>query len=292
MLISMTGYGRGLWQGDDTQIQVELRSVNSRYLNIKFRLPEGFLRFESVLEGLIKSEINRGSVSCQLTWKKDESATSFNGDKLIKMYQELEFLAKQNNISAELSLSQLALLPELNSSSSELLDENTLRQLETGVNEALGQALKGLKVMREKEGQELKKQMLEFNKELEALSQQVANKATGLASTQQERFRERLKKLEGDIEISEADLSRELAVLADRADISEEVTRLFSHLIQLKEILDEGGQSGRKLDFVLQEVNREINTVGSKSSDAELSKIVVEMKSLSEKIREQVQNIE
>jgi uncharacterized protein (TIGR00255 family) len=288
----MTGYGRGLWQGDGVQIQVELRSVNSRYLNIKFRLPEGFLRFENVLETLIKKKLKRGSVSCQIQFKKEDSQSDFNTDKLLDLYKKLEKLSQVNNLKSEISLSQLALLPELNNSSSDFLDDDSIQKFEEGIAAAMKQALEGINDMRQKEGEELKKQILLFTQELEEFSEKVAEKAPSLSGIQQERFIERLKKLQDDIEVSEADLSRELAVLADRSDISEEVTRLFSHLIQLKEVLDQGGLVGRKLDFVLQEVNREINTVGSKSSDADLSKIVVDMKSVAEKIREQVQNIE
>jgi len=292
MLTSMTGYGRGLWQSGTNQIQVELRSVNGRYLNTRFRMPDGLLRFESLLENQLKQNLGRGSVSCHVQWKKEGHGSSFNTEKLMSIWHELQQLSKANNITSELNLGQLALLPELNENTNEFITPEDLKIIEEGLTHSLNDAIKEINTMRELEGTALKQQLQTFSKELRNLSKQVFELAPQLSANQQTKFIDRLQKMDTNIEISVADLSRELAILADRSDISEETTRLLSHLNQLDDNLEQGGMVGRKLDFVLQELNREINTIGSKSSSAELSKLVVEMKTLAEKIREQVQNIE
>jgi uncharacterized protein (TIGR00255 family) len=293
MLISMTGYGRGVWQGENSQLQVELRSVNGRYLNLRFKMPDLLLRFEPLLESRLKEKIGRGSVTCQVQWKRESADTNFDSEKLLKVWKELSTLSKANNIEGEISLSQLALMPELNNGSeTDIFDKTTVKSLEEGLGLSLESAIEEINQMREREGGALKKQMLLFSEELKNLSEKINVLAPDLSKKQQAKFIERLKKMETNVEVNEADISRELALLADRCDISEEITRLYSHLEQLDSSLEAGGLVGRKLDFVLQEINREINTMGSKSSDSELSHMVVEMKTVAEKIREQVQNIE
>ena len=294
MMKSMTGYGRGECTAKGASITVELNSVNRKQAEVSLSVPSELESIEPDLRDLILASVSRGRVSgrvvLQYTGSSRASAVAVNETQAKAYRRELSKLAKSLEIPDNLSMEGLLRLPGVLENAQPALDAKAFR---APIKSALGQALEGLLSMREKEGGNLGRDLAKRLAKLRRIVKRVAKLAPDVLKHHRERLIERLKKT--NVEVPDMDddrLLREIVYYTDRTDISEELTRLGSHFVQLEECLSDVVPVGRKLDFLAQEMFREINTIGSKANDANISSEVVNLKTELEKIREQVQNVE
>ena len=292
MIKSMTGYGAAKGFSGKTEISLELKSVNSRYLDCTIKIPRMFIAIEETLKAAVGKSISRGKVDVFVTID-----TSNSGDVDIKINRplakayisSLRGLASEYGISDSIDVVDVARFPDV---VQVVKNETDTDKLCADVCLVLENALKGFDDMRTREGASLCKDITSrldvidklTNKAEELSPQSVADYAAKLEA--------RMREFLGSTEIDEQRILTEAAIFADRIAISEETVRLKSHVAQLRELLGSAEPVGRKLDFLVQELNREANTIGSKGNDSEMAKITVELKSEIEKIREQAQNIE
>ena len=291
---SMTGYGRGECTAKGASITVELNSVNRKQAEVSLSVPSELESIEPDLRDLILASVSRGRVSgrvvLQYTGSSRASAVAVNETQAKAYRRELSKLAKSLEIPDNLSMEGLLRLPGVLENTQPTLDAKAFR---APIKSALGQALEGLLSMREKEGGILGRDLAKRLAKLRRIVKRVAKLAPDVLKHHRERLIERLKKT--NVEVPDMDddrLLREIVYYTDRTDITEELTRLGSHFVQLEECLSDVVPVGRKLDFLAQEMFREINTIGSKANDANISSEVVNLKTELEKIREQVQNVE
>lgn len=292
MIYSMTGYGRCEVERNGHKMNLEISSVNHRYCDINMRLPRSLNPLEEKIRKMLKAAIGRGKVDVSLFYTNmNESDTEVMvNEPVFKAYiEKLRELGEKFDLVDNLGLAEMAGLSDILSVQKKSVDiEKVWQELEKVIEEALSHLL----AMREKEGYALQCDLYkkadfveEVVTKLEAFSPQVVvNYRTKLE--------ERLQKLMDQGSMDASRLAMEVAIFADRAAIDEELTRLKSHVAQLRAILDEGGQVGRKLDFLMQEMNREANTIASKANDYTVTSYAVELKTEIEKMREQIQNIE
>lgn len=291
---SMTGYGRGECTAKGASITVELNSVNRKQAEVSLSVPSELESIEPDLRDLILASVSRGRVSgrvvLQYTGSSRASAVAVNETQAKAYRRELSKLAKSLEIPDNLSMEGLLRLPGVLENAQPTLDAKAFR---APIKSALGQALEGLLSMREKEGGILGRDLAKRLAKLRRIVKRVAKLAPDVLKHHRERLIERLKKTNVEVPNMDDDrLLREIVYYTDRTDISEELTRLGSHFVQLEECLSDVVPVGRKLDFLAQEMFREINTIGSKANDANISSEVVTLKTELEKIREQVQNVE
>ena len=294
MMKSMTGYGRGECTAKGASITVELNSVNRKQAEVSLSVPSELESIEPDLRDLILASVSRGRVSgrvvLQYTGSSRASSVAVNETQAKAYRRELSKLAKSLEIPDNLSMEGLLRLPGVLENTQPTLDAKAFR---APIKSALGQALEGLLSMREKEGGILGRDLAKRLAKLRRIVKRVAKLAPDVLKHHRERLIERLKKT--NVEVPDMDddrLLREIVYYTDRTDITEELTRLGSHFVQLEECLSDVVPVGRKLDFLAQEMFREINTIGSKANDANISSEVVTLKTELEKIREQVQNVE
>lgn len=292
---SMTGYGRGESLRDEKRITVEIKTVNSRYADISLRLPRLISQLEPQLRELIKKTISRGKIDVRVEWEDFSGSNSevMLDKNLVNSYldafQELEDLT--DRIMPDY-LSQLTRIPDI---FTVRRSEEDPDQIWSILAEATDAALDQLIGMRKREGEKLALNILQKIEKITENMKDVAQRAAKVPLEQKERLLRKLEELlDQDLEeyYDGQRVAAEIAIFADKAAIDEELVRLDSHLRQFDLILEEDGPIGKKLDFLCQEINREINTIGSKSSDLEITALVVQMKSSLEEIREQVQNLE
>ncbi|MCH2100884.1 MAG: YicC family protein [Planctomycetes bacterium] len=293
MIASMTGYGRGAAENAHAAAEVELRSVNGKGLHLKLRLPSDRLELEAELEGLARSAVERGSIHGGLRVRVLAS-TAPTPDRTALAAHLKEWRRTQKELGLEShdpTLSELLALPGAFLTASE--DVKTTRAVRAVSKAAMKSALNALRESREREGarlaRELQRLLKKFSSHLARTEKRIPRAIANAQSRMQERVDAALAKV-GDYE--RLDLTRELIALADRADVREEVARLHMHLGGLNELLENGGAIGREFDFLLQEVHREVTTLGSKSADSQLSEQVVSMKLLTGQLKEQIANVE
>ena len=291
---SMTGYGRGECTTKGAQIVVELNTVNRKQAEVTLGVPAELESVESELRDMVLASVSRGRVNGRVTLRRSDAnraASSAINEVQAKAYRrELAKLAKSLKIPDDFSLDTLLRLPGVLESTEPALDGKAYR---APAKRALGQALLALQAMRGKEGGNLKRDLAKRLGELKRVAKRVAKRAPAVLKQHRRRLIERLRKV--GIETPAADderLLREMVYYTDRMDITEELTRLDSHFGQLEQCLRSTQPVGRKLDFLAQEMFREINTIGSKANDSTISGEVVTLKTELEKIREQVQNVE
>ncbi len=293
MLQSMTGYGSSTVDIGNRSFSIELKGVNHRYLDIKIRLPREYFQLEEGIRKEISKYISRGRVDVYIHYEKglEEDKELIIDKKLAKVYFErLSELAREFNIEKNPSVEFIASRPDVT-----ILQESEqdLEFINAKLLPAVQKACTMFSSMRSTEAKVLTEAMISQLAELEVYRKSVAKRSPEVVKEYQIKLHDRIKQLiDKNVEFNQDKLCNEVAYFADRASIDEEVVRLKSHIKQFKDILHKGGAAGRKLDFLVQEMNREVNTIGSKSSDIVISNSVVEMKSIIEKIREQVQNIE
>jgi uncharacterized protein (TIGR00255 family) len=295
---SMTGFGRGEHLSNDRRFKVEIKSVNHRYGDFSIRLPRFLNLFEERVRKRLAQTIVRGKVE---VWVNFESFTQKDINVRVNPAFADAYMNALNELTERYALQDKPTLQMLAAhhdvlsiDKSDLKDENLQQELWETLSRALEQALASYSHMREAEGLALKKDIKEKQANIINLLTQIKERAPLVADEHAARLRERITEaLEAhNLTVDEGRLLTEIAVFAERSCIDEEITRLESHLTQLTAILNEPEAIGRKLDFLVQELNREANTIGSKSNDVLLSRLVVDVKSEMEKIREQVQNIE
>ena len=291
---SMTGYGRGECAAKGAQIVVELNTVNRKQAEVTLGVPAELESMESELRDMVLASVSRGRVNGRVTLRRsseNRAVSSTINEAQAKAYRrELAKLAKSLKMPDDLSLDTLLRLPGVLEPTEPALDGKAYR---APAKRALGQALLALQAMRGKEGGNLKRDLAKRLGELKRVAKRVAKRAPAVLKQHRRRLIERLGKV--GIETPAADderLLREMVYYTDRMDITEELTRLDSHFGQLEQCLRATQPVGRKLDFLAQEMFREINTIGSKANDGVISGEVVTLKTELEKIREQVQNVE
>ncbi|MEN3002761.1 YicC/YloC family endoribonuclease [Dehalobacterium formicoaceticum] len=289
---SMTGYGRGAGSSANQMITVEAKSVNHRYLEIVVRMPKQLLPLEERIKKLVQEKVTRGRLDLFLTLEKTgDQKNLVKVDKEIGLayYKALKELSSLCQIGEEINLAQLAQMPGV------IMIEEEKEDLEAmwpGIEEAVIQACQELVTMRTGEGEKLALDLKNRGRDILDYVRQIEERSPLVVQEYQEKLTQRVQELLGEIQIDESKLASEVAFFADRASITEELVRLKSHLSQMNLFLDSNDAVGRKLDFLVQEMNREINTIGSKGNDLAINRVVVEVKSELEKVREQVQNLE
>lgn len=292
MIKSMTGYGRAQTSLTDCDVTVELRSVNHRYFDCTVRIPRIYISMEEHIKARVQSTVNRGKVDVFVTIEHKEGADidiQFNPRIAQAYVNSLNKMREMFRIEGAIDLMQLARMPEVFSVSKKETDEDALLK---GVLATLDEALAGLDSMRVREGGNLTNDILAHAQIIEKNVSEVEKRSADALDEYREKLFDRMRELIGDAGIDESRILLEAALYADRAAVDEEVVRIRSHIGQLRDLLRKGGAIGRKLDFLVQEFNREANTIGSKVNDIAISGLVVDIKSEIEKIREQVQNIE
>lgn len=293
MIKSMTGFGRGEGRDQERQFVVEIKSVNHRYNDMIVRMPKRLNYLEEKIRSLIKQGIQRGRVEVYITLESiGESDTQISLNlSLAQQYMEsLEKMKEHFHIKDDVSLFLLSKFPDIFKIEEKEEDED---QIWHCLKEAVQRALDMLIKMRIIEGEKLAEDIKNKCQYIAEIVGDIEQRAPEVVLEYKEKLRNRIHELLDDtIKIDEDRLAMEVAIFADKSSIDEEIVRLKSHIEQLREALEEKDPTGRKLDFLIQEMNREINTIGSKANDLEITKKVVDIKGELEKIREQVQNIE
>lgn len=293
MIKSMTGFGRGESSDGVHSFNVEVKTVNHRYNDIIVKMPKHLLFLEEKVKKHIKKYINRGRVEVyiNLEYLADSNIeVNVNIPLALAYKRELENLINQLEIGDDISLTHLLTLPEVIKTERKDVDEDVVWGC---LSQALEIALENVVNMRKKEGIELKKDIEIQLRKLENLIDKIEKRAPQVVMEYKEKLKERVSELmDEDADLDEERLNFEVVLFADKSDINEEVVRFKSHIKQFYMSLEQDEAVGRKLDFLIQEMNREVNTIGSKANDLEIINDVMDIKAQLEKIREQVQNIE
>ena len=289
----MTGYGKGMVAGDDFSVSVDLKTVNNRFLDIHLRVGSELASLEPSIKKRITSRLTRGRVDVTVSVERvAQVAYELNRPLIAGYINALKQLQQDFDIAGELDINVLARIPGALQPARNGIDEKVI----TGLEQALDQALDELEKMREQEGEALKNELRDRVHKIENLVPVIEASAAGLADAYRLRLQKRIGELLNRggqiVEVDPVRLAQEVAYLADRSDVSEEMVRLRSHLSQFQEALDAPGETGKMLDFLLQELNREANTTLSKSTDLVIKEAGLAIKAEVEKLREQVQNVE
>jgi len=297
----MTGYGGATVRENGVTVFVEIKTVNNRYLKVSLRVSDGYAALESRVENLVRESLKRGTVnvSVRITREKTEGDYAINEDVLKRYVRQLQQIESELGVANNLVLSQMVTLPGVAEESvpSEDRTEKVWPIVEQTVKLALGK----LDEMRFAEGRSMVDDLSENCRQLSELIEKISVLAPNVVEQYRLRLTERVERIMADhqLVLDPTDLIREVAVFTDKSDISEEIVRFRSHLIQFGDVMKDVMKKenpkdgcGRKLDFLTQEMFRETNTIGSKANDAEITKNVVEMKTIIERVREMVQNVE
>lgn len=288
----MTGYGKGAYEEDGVELTCEIKTVNNRYLDVSVKAPRVFVSQEEVVRGIVREKLTRGHADVFVSLKdKREKTTSLTVDTALVS----ALVAAAGTVRSEfpdlpddLTLNSVLRYPEvLKQEDTVALDDTLIKALKT----ALSEALENLNEMRLVEGEKLKADMLSRVDTIEGMVEKISLRAPLVAAEYREKLTARVKEYLDGVNADESRLLTEVAVFTDKSNIDEELTRLRSHIAQFREICKEG-VVGRKLDFLVQEFNREANTTCSKSNDVEITRLGLALKNEIEKIREQVQNLE
>jgi uncharacterized protein (TIGR00255 family) len=290
----MTGYGRGTFSGENFDVTVEIKTVNNRFLDINLRLPYELQPVEAGLRKIITGRLSRGRVDVNLQFERSEEVVYELNRPLIAGYlSALKQMQDEFALSGEPDINVISRLPNVLQNQKENLSEDFAK----GIENALNVALDALEEMRGIEGNslhvELDARLNEIGKQIPAIEKESENVSEEYRQRLNKRISELLAKSDAQIEIDQARLAQEVAYLADRSDISEEIARLKSHVEQFRQIMSSGDKEiGKRLDFLTQELNREANTISSKTNNLTVKESALAIKSDIEKIREQIQNVE
>jgi len=292
MLKSMTGFGKSEGQTSLGKLYVEIRSVNHRYCDINLRLPKSLMVFENRIKETIRSFVSRGRIDAVF---KFENTTGEKVQLFVDLfladeyYKAFQILKEKFNLKDDINLQMFLASKDLITVKEETIDMEPYWE---EIIPIVKRSIEEMDIMKKKEGEflakDIEKRLEEIGRELSIIKNQFPFRIEAY----QNRLRERIKKLLDDLELDKYRFEQEVAILAERMDITEEIVRTESHLSQFLNLLEGGESVGRKMDFLIQEIYREINTISSKINDAEISQRVVKIKTELEKIREQVQNIE
>ncbi len=291
MAISMTGYGQESRQDQWWQISVQLRAVNHRYCEVSVRMPRRYSALEDRIRRQVQRSCMRGRVEVNVSIAPGEAQSrslNLNRPLAEAYYRSLGELSRLLNIPNAVDAATLAAFPEILQADD---SEEDLDALWTHLEPVLAEALLGLNQMRKAEGDALAQDMQERVASLKAMTAEIEVRVPEIVREHREKLTQRLQEYLQDVPVNEDRILMEVAVFADRSNITEELVRLRSHLQQLTGMLATDGEIGKKLDFTVQELNREVNTIGSKTGDVLVTRLVIAMKAEIEKIREQVQNL-
>ena len=291
MIKSMTGYGKSNISKNLREYQVEIKSVNHRYLDVSVKMPRSLSYLEEEIKKAISSKVTRGKVDVFITFNNNslEDRDIKINTEIARMYiKELRNLAETEGIVADIPVTEISKLPDVLTIKNNQDDETIKNELI----EVTNKAIENLVGMRKVEGEKIAQDLLVRIQDIEEKVKKISALSTGLIDEYVVKLETRIKELLQEQEIDEARLAQEVVIYADKCSIEEEVTRLNSHIYQFRELLQTNEAVGKKIDFMIQEMNRETNTIGSKANNLEITNEVINMKTQIENIREQVQNIE
>ena len=292
MIKSMTGYGRASETVGSMEITAEIKAVNHRYFEFSCRIPRQFSFLDEKVKQYVKTRVNRGKVEVYITINllENEAIDVQVNHPLAKAYVDtLNEIENTYGVANEIKSTDVARFPDVLSTHKDEQDEETVFE---NVKQVLSKAVDMFVQMRQTEGEKLKQ---DVNSRWQTILQHVAfveSQSQESVKTYRARIEEKMRELLGDVQVDEQRLLTETAIFADKTAVDEETVRLKSHIEQLSQMMDSGEAVGRKIDFLVQEMNRETTTIGSKCSDIEITRTVVDIKAEIEKIREQIQNIE
>ncbi len=291
MIKSMTGYGKANLSENLKEYQVEIKSVNHRYLDISVKMPRILSYLEEEVKKEISSYIKRGKVDVFITFQNNsvEGKEIKINTPLAKIYiDELRKLAKEEDLLANIEVTEISKFPDVltiqNDQEDEMIQEELLK--------TVSKASENLVQMREQEGTKIAEDLLIRIESIQKKVEEISVLSTGLIEEYVVKLEGRIKEILKNQEIDETRLAQEVVIYADKCSVEEEVTRLKSHIAQFRKLLREKEAIGKKLDFIIQEMNRETNTIGSKANNLEITNQVIDIKTELENIREQIQNIE
>lgn len=291
MIKSMTGFGKYSASFENREYQIEIKSVNHRYLDISIKLPRQLSYLEEIIKKVVNSKLKRGKIDIVFTFENfsEEGRNVRINKDLAKLYiKELRELANEEGISSNIEVTDIAKFPDILNIKTDQ-DDDTIKKEAIDV---LEKALDQLIEMRSIEGSKIAEDLLERIEVIEDKVIKISEKSTGLIQEYVVKLEGRIKEILQTDEIDKSRIAQEVVIYADKCSIEEEVTRLKSHVLQFKNLLQVDDAVGKKLDFLVQEMNRETNTIGSKSSCLEITNSVIDIKTELENIREQIQNIE
>lgn len=293
MVKSMTSFGRASnEEGSKYLFSVEMKSVNSRYLDVSVKLPRNIIALEEQIRKLVNEKLSRGKVDVfinQKSYSNGEGVAKLNLKLAESYYNALKEIEKNFDVKNDITVTQIARFSDVITIVEE---EDSIEEIFSIIKPLISKALSMMEEMRVVEGEKLKEDIILKLCEIETLVNKIESIADRVPSNYKRKLEIRMKELLDGYDIDESRIAQEVAIISDKAAVDEEITRLRSHLNQARKTFEEGGQIGRKLDFIIQEMNRESNTIASKSSDMDMTNYVINIKNLIEKIREQAQNIE
>ena len=291
MVKSMTGYGKSSLSINSREYQIEIKAVNHKYIDTNIKMPRIISYLEEDIRKLIASKIKRGKIDVSISFEnfsKDGNDIRINTD-LAKMYiQNLRELAEQEKISANIEVTEITRLPDVLTIKSNL-DEN---QIKTELLQTVEDAINQLINMRQGEGERISRDILAKIALIEEKKQEIFMLSSGLIDEYVVKLETRIKELLKTEDLDKSRLMQEVVIYADKCSVEEEITRLTSHILQLRNLINSDEPTGKKMDFIIQEMNRETNTIGSKANNLEITNRVVDIKTILEDVREQIQNIE
>ncbi len=289
---SMSGFGKSTVEFEELDINVEIKSVNSRFLDFYIRSPKEINEFEHDIKSIVRKKLSRGKVELfvNVSYKNSSDRIQLNYDLLDRYNDIFDELIQRYGIDSSKKINNYLMVKESIVINEDAIAQETLRSY---VSESINKALDSLIMMREKEGLYLKEDLLGYISELEHNLLIIEKEYPNILNFHKDKIKLRVNDIIEDINLFDKNvLETELAIYAEKKDIAEEILRLKSHISQFRELTKKEESVGRKLDFITQELNREVNTIGSKCVGYEISSVIIDMKSIIEKIREQVQNVE
>lgn len=292
MIRSMTGYGKASLSIDGREYQVEIKSVNHRYLDINIKMPRTLGYLEETIKKEISEKIKRGKIDIFITFENNsqEGQDIKINKELAKIYiNQLKELAQEENISSNIEVIDIAKFPDILTIKIEQEDEKIKNEILQVTKDATDKIIE----MKNVEGQKIAQDLLTRIEKIENKIEEISKKSTGLIEEYVVKLEKRIKEILKTEEIDKSRLAQEVVIYADKCSVEEEITRLKSHIYQFKNLIaDNNGTIGKKLDFIIQEMNRETNTIGSKANNLDITNGVIDIKTELEDIREQTQNIE
>lgn len=291
MVKSMTGYGKSTLSINSREYQVEIKTVNHKYLDTSIRMPRCLSSLEEDVRKEIASNLKRGKVEVSINFEnhgKNINNIVINTELAKDYIRSLKKLADEEGLEANIEVTEITKLPDVLTIKEDLDNDEIKKELLQVVQDAVNQLIE----MRKKEGQKISVTILEKIDKINSKILDISSLSIGLIDEYIVKLEKRIKELLKTDDIDKSRLMQEVVIFADKCSVEEEVTRLKSHIEQLKELINSDGATGKKMDFLIQEMNREINTIGSKANNLDITNNVVEVKTIIEDIREQIQNIE
>lgn len=289
---SMTGFGRSKIEMNSREYVVEIKSVNHKYSDISIKLPRNIMCFEEKIKRIVSNNISRGKIDVFVTFNNysEEGKDVIINKELAKNYiNQLKELAQENGLDDKIRVTEITKMPDVLQLKIEDDESDVIwQELEQCVNQAVNNFVE----MREAEGERIKLDLIERINKVEELVNGIFSNTTGLIEDYVVKLRERIKEILNTDVVDEARLAQEIVIYADKCSVEEELTRLRSHITQFRSLLETKEPVGKKIDFLIQEMNRETNTIASKSVKLDITNLAIEIKTVMEDIREQIQNIE